>query len=449
MQTDVVITGLGPVTGFGVGIEPLWTAMLEGRSAIGRIRAFDPSGFRSQAAAEVPEDFSIRAWVPKSYRKSTKVMCRDIELAVAAAAAAVADAGLTTKATDPEAEPTFAADRLGCHIGAGLIAADLDELTLALNASRADDGERVDLAHWGREGMNNLTPLWLLKYLPNMLACHVTIVHDCRGPSNTITCTEASSHLSLAESLRVIERDAADACLTGGAESKLNPMAFERQQMSGRLRETDGSGEGGAVVRPFDPDADGTLLGEGGGILVLERAGAAAARGVTPYARVRAVSATQGHWTDARGLGVPEDDRSIDDAMELALERSGLGPGDVDAIVPLGSGVASMDQAEAAAIRRVFGGGAASIPLVPTIPFVGSCAAGTGAVALAVAAKMVREQHLPARLHARGLEGLDAAAAPSRPADLETVIVLTTSQGGQNAAAVLQRAESASAGGGA
>lgn len=445
MQTDVVITGLGPVSGFGVGIDPLWDAMVEGRSAIRRISAFDPSGFRSQAAAQVPDDFSIRDWVAKSYRKSTKVMCRDVELAVAAAAAAVADAGLVTKGTDPDTEASIDPDRFGCHIGSGLIAADLDELTLALASCRAGDEDRVDLAQWGDEGMQKLTPLWLLKYLPNMLACHVTIVHDCRGPSNTITCTEASSHLSMAESLRVIERGGADACLTGGAESKLNPMAFERQEMSGRLRPTDAADEAGCEVRPFDPAADGTLIGEGGGIIVLERADTAAARGARPYCRVTAVSATQSHWTDARGLGAPDDDRSIDDAIELALQRSGITPSDVDAIVPLGSGVPTMDAPEAAAIGRIFGERAALIPLVTTIPNVGSCAAGTGAIAVAVAARMIREQMLPARLHSAGLPGLDAAAAPARPADLDTVIVLCTSQGGQNSAAVLRRIEGGAA----
>ena len=85
---------------------------------------------------------------------------------------------------------------MGCHIGAGLIAADIDELTAALAASTASDGS-FDIGRWGEAGMQNLTPLWMLKYLPNMLACHVTIIHDCQGPSNTITCAEASGGLSI------------------------------------------------------------------------------------------------------------------------------------------------------------------------------------------------------------------------------------------------------------
>ena len=100
----VVITGLGPVTAFGVGIDPLWNAMIEGRSAIKRIQRFNPCGFPCKIAAELSDDeFSVRKIVPKSHRKATKVMCRDTELAVAASIAAVADAALITPAIDPEA----------------------------------------------------------------------------------------------------------------------------------------------------------------------------------------------------------------------------------------------------------------------------------------------------------------------------------------------------------
>jgi 3-oxoacyl-(acyl-carrier-protein) synthase len=167
MRRAVVITGLGPVSAFGVGIGPLWEAMVAGRSAVKRIGRFDPSGFQCTIAAELPpEALDIRAIVPKSYRKATKVMCRDVEIAVAGAAAAVADAGITTRIggggeRDGEAEPTIPPPRVGCHIGAGLIAAEHDELGAALWTSRGPDGA-FDLRHWGSTGMQNLTPLWLL-----------------------------------------------------------------------------------------------------------------------------------------------------------------------------------------------------------------------------------------------------------------------------------------------
>jgi len=177
MSRRVYLTGVGPVSGLGLGIESNWDGLRSGASAIAPVRAFDASAMGSPIAAEIPEGFKVRDFVPKSYRKGTKVMARDIELAVAAADLAARDAGLVTKGTDPEGEPSYSPDRVGCHIGAGLIAADLDELTSALVMSKDADG-KFDIHHWGQEGMTHLTPLWLLKYLPNMLACHVTIIHD-------------------------------------------------------------------------------------------------------------------------------------------------------------------------------------------------------------------------------------------------------------------------------
>lgn len=439
MSRSVVITGLGPITAFGLGMDALWDGVVSGRSAIARISVFDPSGFPCHVAAEVPPDkLVVRSVVPKSYRKNTKVMCRDVELAVGAASAAITDAGLITKGIDPDSPPTIPAARFGCHIGAGLIAADVDELTAALVTSRGENGT-FDLADWGARGMSNLTPLWLLKYLPNMLACHVTIVHDCQGPSNTITCCEASSALSLGESMRVIERGAADACLTGGAEGKLNPMAFARQLFAKRLATTDEGVEPTTVARPFDPAANGTVLGEGGGLLIVEERDHAARRGAEAYALVAGFATTQSFCPDTVGIDIPADDESLGDAIALALAQARVEPGDIDAVVPFGSSIPSVDAAEAAAIQRTFGPRTAEVPIVTTVPNVGNCAAGNGAIGLSVAARCLREQKLPARLNATNTKGLDADATPARDASLEHVLVLTSSQGGQNAAVILSK----------
>ncbi|MCL4209968.1 MAG: beta-ketoacyl-[acyl-carrier-protein] synthase family protein [Phycisphaeraceae bacterium] len=438
-KRSVVITGIGPITAFGLGIDPLWSALIEGRSAIAPISRFNPSSFPCRLGAELPDDrFNVRDVVPKNYRKATKVMARDIELAVGAALAAVQDAGLNTKGIDPDQPPTIDPDRFGCHIGAGLIAADVEELAAAFHESRTPDGE-FDLHVWGARGMENLTPLWLLKYLPNMLACHVTIIHDCRGPSNTITCNEASALLSLGESVRVIERGQAIACLTGGAEYKLNPMGVLRQHFARRLAPTPDGVDPATVVRPFDPAAVGSVLGEGGGILVVEAEDSAAARGARVYARVAGFGSSQSFCPDTVGLAPDPDDTGIDAAIENALRDGGLGPESIDAIVPFGSGIPSVDAAEAAAIRRVFGPRAADIPLVTVVPNVGNCCAGMAAVSMCVAAKCLREQMLPARLSATVTPGLNAAAAPARPALLRHVLVMVTSMGGQNAAVVMGR----------
>src|SRR3954464_908577 len=146
MNRRVVITGIGVVSPIGIGAKAFWENLLAGKVGIRRIAGFDPGGFPCQIAGEVPE-YKIGDFVPKSYRKATKVMARDIELAVIAADDAMKDAGLKTKAyTDkPEIKP----ERFGCNIGAGLINAELDELTGAMTIARgAESTNKLDLHKW-------------------------------------------------------------------------------------------------------------------------------------------------------------------------------------------------------------------------------------------------------------------------------------------------------------
>lgn len=450
MSRRVVISGLGTATGLGVGMQPLWEGLCAGRSALRPITRFEAGkgevGFKSRLAAEMPAGFSAKDYVPKHYRKAVKVMARDIELAVAAAKFAVEDAGLVTRGTLPEGSTdatTYPAERMGCHIGAGLIAAEADELAMAFATARAGDAgtpgaERLDLAAWGSRGMENLTPLWLLKYLPNMLACHVTIIHGCEGPSNTITCAEASGLLSIGESTRVIERGAADLCFSGGAESKLNLMGLLRHEFAGRLAPTGDQTDGSQIVRPFESSgASGGLMGEAGGILILEAMDTAAARGKTAYAEIAGIGA--GHSALAGPKG-EIDEEGYRFAIENALDDAEIKPEAIDAIVPTGSGCADTDAAELAALHRVFGARLSAVPLVTLSPMIGNCAAGTGGVQVAVGAMAVREQRLPARLHAGKPDArVDAGPAPARGASLKNVLVSTNCVGGQNAAVVLRR----------
>jgi 3-oxoacyl-[acyl-carrier-protein] synthase II len=415
MTRQVVVTGLGTVTAAGIGVTPFWEAACAGRSAVERIDAFDPSGFECQVAGEV-RDFKVNKIVPKSYRKATKVMARDIELAVGAADAAVRHAGIVTPGTDPDGERTYPGERCGAHIGAGLIAAELNELTGALVESRTDGGE-FDLHHWGREGMMNLTPLWLLKYLPNMLACHVTIIHDAQGPSNTITCGEASGGLSIAESVRVIERRKADLCFCGGAESKINPMAFYRQQLTGRLTTT-GNDQPTRAVRPFDAAAGGTVLGEGGGIVTIEALDTATARGAQAYAEILGFGSSMSQNAASGGLEPEPDGRGIASAVRQALMLAGLESDAIDAVVACGTGIHAYDHAEAAALRSVFGDRADGLPIWSAKPYVGNCGAGAGGIDLAIGAMMLRKQKLPATINCdEPIEGLGGAATgPARDA---------------------------------
>jgi len=434
----VAITGIGPITPFGLGMEPLWNGLLEGRSMLGLSPIFDSTGFPCPFVGAIhPDKFELRSVVPKSYRKAMKVMSRDIELAVGAAHAAMASAGIVTKAHEPaDGRLTIAPDRMGCHIGAGLIAAEENELTTALSTAVGPDG-KFSLGLWGAGGIENMTPLWMLKYLPNMLACHVTIIHDCQGPSNTITCAEVSGLLSMGESMRVIERGDADACISGGAENKSNLMAMLRQYYAGRTPKCSTNDDPTTLVRPFAKGARGCAPGEGGGLLILESEESIARRGATAMAALEGFGASQSPCTDS--AGIEPDAEGIADAISNALDDASADIDSIDAIVPFGSGVVVFDAAEREALARVFGSRAKSIPLVTITPSIGSCGAGAGAIAACVAVECMRQQKLPARINTTGVTDLDANATPARAAVLNRVLVVTPSFGGQNGAIVLGR----------
>ena len=127
----------------------------------------------------------------------------------------------------PQEQPDIDPRRSGVNVGAGLISCDLLELGMAVEHAQKDG--KFSYEKWGREGMESLTPLWLLKYLPNMQGCHISIIHDLQGPSNSITCAETSGLLAIGEAYRIIARGSADVMVAGGAEAKLTPMALMRQ----------------------------------------------------------------------------------------------------------------------------------------------------------------------------------------------------------------------------
>lgn len=437
MSPDVVITGLGTISGLGVGIDANWEGFCSGRSAIERLADYSDPAWISQIAATV-KNYDVRQFVPKSYRKHTKVMARDIELAVGAADSAIRNAGILTPGIEGATERTYPGPRTGAHIGAGLIAADLDELSSALTVATDANGD-FDIHKWGTEGMESLTPLWLLKYLPNMLACHVTIIHDSQGPSNTITCAEASAGLSIGESVRVIQRGMADMCFCGGAESKVNPMSLYRQMVAGRLTGK-GNDAPGQAIRPFDQNASGGAIGEGGGIITLETEQTARVRGARIYARIRGFGASHTVYPSAGGLAPDPEGRGFASAMRAALNDAKLTPDDIDLIIPYGSAIPSYDQAEAAAIKSVFGDRATKIELWSSKPFVGTCMAGAGGIDVAIAARMLLEQKIPARINCDDpIAGLNAANAPARDMKLNHVLVFSTGLGGQNVALILER----------
>ena len=439
----VVITGLGAVSPHGLGTAAYWNAVLEGKSSVTALARFDGSAFESRVAGQLPA-FKTTEYVPKSYRKATKIMARDIELAVVAANFAVKDAHLATKGilegTTFEQLPADGnpwhktnPERVGCNIGAGLICADLNELTDAMVKSK-DDAGVFSLEKWGT-GMENLTPLWLLKYLPNMLACHVSIIHDTQGPSNTITCGQASAGLSLAEAARSIQRGSADIALVGGCESKVNPMALMRWSLLHRLV-TNANETPATACRPLDAAATGTVLAEGGAVLVIEELEHAKARGAKIYAELGGFGAT------SNGSYVIEPDASgeaVAAAIGKALRDAEISPEAVNLVIPPSCGVPKFDHADAAALKLAFGNTLPKTHIVPLRGGIGDCGAGSQALDLVGGALALHAQAIPPAVNCpQPIAGLNVAQAKIA-GPLDCVVVIGSALGGQNSAVVLKR----------
>jgi 3-oxoacyl-[acyl-carrier-protein] synthase II len=333
--------------------------------------------------------------------------------------------------------------RFGANIGAGLICADLTELAGALATAalrpEAPNHRGFSLAKWGAEGMNNLTPLWLLKFLPNMLACHVTIVHDCQAPSNTITCGEASSHLAIGEAYRTLERGAADLCICGGAESKLNPMGLMRQSLLDRLV-TDHNDSPATACRPFDARRSGTVISEGAGLLILEERGRAAGRGAKIYGELVGFGASVNarHWLEPQ-----PDGRAMSLAISKAIADAAIQPADIGLVGAFGSGIVEHDAAEAAAIRAALGDHGRKVPVLATRGALGNNGAGTGAIDVAVAAMAMTRGVIPPSLNTETVDpacGLNVIRGDPIDAHPRYVLSLASSlSGGQTAALVIRR----------
>lgn len=437
----VVVTGLGVATPIGIGIEPFWDALLARTCGIKPIEAFDASGLACRVGGELPE-FKLPDYIPKTYRKNAKVMARDIAIAVVCAKKGVDDAGLITKCTigrgESEGPVNVDSTRFGANIGAGLICADLKELAEALRIA-ADDNGAFSLKKWGAEGMQNLTPLWLLKFLPNMLACHVTIVHDAQAPSNTITCGEASSHMAVGEAFRTVARGDADVCICGGAESKVNPMAVARPQLWGRMSER-GVDHPETASRPFAADRGGTIPAEGGGLIILESLDHAKARRARIYAEVAGLgsSANTASWSEPDPSGAP-----IARAIRQAMRGAEIDAAEVGLVCPMGTGSPAYDASEIAAYNEVFADRIADIPALTTRGAVGNCGAGAGSIDFAAATMAIHTRTVPASINTapadaasrfRFVDG-DPIDAPIEHAVLTGYAL----SGGQTAALVIRR----------
>ncbi|MDR0611637.1 MAG: beta-ketoacyl-[acyl-carrier-protein] synthase family protein [Planctomycetaceae bacterium] len=372
---EVVLTGLGVLSPVGIDKESFHNALLECRSGIGFLNIATSDNSLRPMGSEVP-DFHAKDFVKP--RKNIKVMSRDIQLAFVSACHASADAGLVTEGDARTVDP----DRFGVVFGSDLIGAEVDML---LDAYRTGiQNGQYHFERWGIDAMNEVFPLWMLKFLPNMPACQISIGHDARGPSNSVTLCRGSSLAAIIEAVRTIERGAADVMIAGGCGNRVN-QDFQTRIKSyfTAPRQSDPS----RVPRPFDIDRCGSVLGEGSGAFVLERRDFAKARGAKIYATIRGfaeVNEPNLHKTRPTGLAIR---RSI----RLALQSAGLTPNDIGFINADGTGAEYDDRIEAEAIQNVLG----NIPVTSNKGNFGDLGSGTGAVELVSAVLSLRDGQIP------------------------------------------------------
>lgn len=419
MPRRVVVTGIGIISPLAQSAPEHFDALAKGACGIGPVTAFNVGEFPAKSAAEI-KDFRGNKFLKN--RKALKVMARDIQLAVAAASLAMKDAGIYDGVKDPS--------RLGVSVGAGLVPTELDELASAV-AKSLDENKRFDLKQFGANGIAGLPPLWLLKYLPNMLNSHMAIEYDAQGPDNCITVGNASSLLAIGEGARVIERGQADFMMAGGAESKIHPVSLVRLFLTGKLSTAADIAARGP--RPFCRDRAGLVVGEAGAVIILEGEDHAKARGARIYAEVAGFGSSCGGQI-AKELS--DDGRAAKESMTKAITDAGASTTDIDAVFADASGLPE-DAVEAEIIADVLGKAKLT---VATRAAIGHTMAGSGAVDAATACMALDRGVLP------GTYGVDDAgdapvtlSSKAREGKFGAFLVNAFTFGGQTASMVFKR----------
>jgi 3-oxoacyl-[acyl-carrier-protein] synthase II len=381
----VVITGLGLVSPLGNTKDDLWGALAARRSGVVPMPEMPtgaaPMSFGAPARGFTGaiDDFGqLEADQKKAIRKAIKMMCRESQMGVAAAQRALQDAGLKSGALDPE--------RSGVVFGSDYMITEPDDFTAGIQNCLAD-GE-FDFSRWATEGMTRMTPLWLLKYLPNMPASHIAIYNDLRGPNNSLTQREASANLAVGEALRVIQRGHAEVMLAGATGTRIHPMKTVHAVQQEPLAADGVAPE--KASRPFDLHRTGQVLGEGAGVVLLEELSHAQARGATIYAEVVGASSSS---ASGRNF-VARRELSLANAMRGALRDAQLEPPQVGHLQAHGLGTIGCDLDEARAIRDVFGDHAAQLPVTAAKSYFGHLGAASGLVELIAGVLALQHEQL-------------------------------------------------------
>ncbi|HEX7118784.1 MAG TPA: beta-ketoacyl-ACP synthase II [Longimicrobiales bacterium] len=404
----VAITGLGPITAVGTGIDRLWDGLRRERSPIRRITRFDTSAWRSHIGAEV-DDFEPERYIdPKTSRR----LDRYSRFAIAATRMAIDDAALDTSRLDPDR----VAVQMGSALG-GVAYAEEQVVNFITGGIRAVD-PRVALTTFG-----------------GAASCSVAIEFGFTGPNATNAMSCASGTIAIGEAWRLIRDGTADVAIAGGVEAPLAPLSFGAfaiiRAMSTRNHDPE------RACRPFDRARDGFIMGEGACVLVLERLDRARARKARIYAEILGYATTN----DAHHMTAPRPDGAQAlRAMRTALRIAGVEPHHVDFISPHGSSTPLNDATESQALKHLFGDRVYDIPISGTKPYHAHALGASGAIEAAIACLAFQRGWIPPTLNfEHGDDACDLDYVPNHGRDYTPTVALSNSFGfgGINACLVL------------
>ena len=401
----VAITGLGPITPIGNGVDGLWDGIQRGRSAVAGITRFDAAGFSSRVAAEAdfePLDFMT----PKMGRR----LDRFSQIALASALMALADSGLGD----------VAGSGMGIYTGSALggIAFAEDQHVVFMN-----------------RGIRAVSPMLALSVFGGASSCNIAIELGLNGPSVANANSCASGTIAIGEAARLIRDGRAEAMLAGGVEAPLAPLTFGAfdiiKVLSGR------NDDPATASRPFDHDRDGFVMAEGGATLVLEEWGRAERRGAHIYAEILGYATTN----DAHHMTAPRPDGAqAARAMTDALADANLPPEAIDAVNAHASSTILNDPIECLAIRQALGAHADHVAVSGTKGLHGHALGATGAIETVVAALSLERGHLPGCANLENIDpacDLDIVPPGGRDAPIRHLVKNSFGFGGINACLVL------------
>lgn len=409
-QVRVVVTGVGAVTPLGNSVPATWDAVLDGRSGVGQITLFDPSPFGTKIAAEV-KDFNA---LGVTDNKAARRLPRFILFALAAAREAVNAAQLKIDEQNGE--------RVGIIIGScvGGWATLLDNYDILRE-----------------RGPHRVSPYLATTVLPDSAGAQIAIEFGAHGPNMTIASACATGTDAIGQAAEMLRRGAADVILAGGVDTMLHPITFASFNMIGALSTHNEAPT--EASRPFDAERDGFVLGEGAGVLVLERLEDAKQRGAPILGEISGYGTT----TDAFHMIAPRDDGyDVIRTMRMALRNASLEPNDIDYINAHGTSTPLNDKVETHAIKSLFGEDAYHIPVSSTKSMTGHLMGAAGAVEAIMCLKAMETGQLPPTINYYTPDpecDLDYVPNVPRPADIQVAISNSIGIGGHNATLVLRK----------